>query len=269
MGGKFVKLVSPTLKDLFVEQLERMILEGELEPGDKLPTEREMAQETGVSLAIAHAGITHLAQLGFLRVAPRQGVFVSDYVRDGDVNTLKEVMQFTGMPLGVDMLGPIVSLRRSIETGAIRSACDNRTEQDLEFLRRIVREIEDGESAHLGESGFDFHHGIGLASKNMYYPMMIRTFKPFYVIFCEEYSEHWGTRHWVDAMAEQLRAIEEKDADKAAHLALASVDKWAESYLENAKAHDDRVNPYRFGKRDATEMDSEEEAHGRKAGSGR
>ena len=41
----FREIVAPTVKELFVQQLEGMILSGELRPGDRLPTERELADE--------------------------------------------------------------------------------------------------------------------------------------------------------------------------------------------------------------------------------
>lgn len=48
----FQTLVSPSLTDLFVEQVQGMILSGELKVGEKLPTERELAATMKVSLAV-------------------------------------------------------------------------------------------------------------------------------------------------------------------------------------------------------------------------
>ena len=41
----FREIVAPTVKELFIQQLEGMILSGELRPGDRLPTERELADD--------------------------------------------------------------------------------------------------------------------------------------------------------------------------------------------------------------------------------
>ncbi|MDU3351746.1 MAG: GntR family transcriptional regulator, partial [Clostridium sp.] len=41
---EFSKLNSPTLKDLFIKELETMILSGKLQIGEKLPSERELAK---------------------------------------------------------------------------------------------------------------------------------------------------------------------------------------------------------------------------------
>ena len=43
---EFEKISSPSLRELFVQQLEQMILSGKLPVGEKLPPERQLAQET-------------------------------------------------------------------------------------------------------------------------------------------------------------------------------------------------------------------------------
>ena len=70
----FKRIDAPSIKELFLSQLEEMILSGELEPGDRLPTERELADAMGISKTIVHEGIRELARTGFLDVASRKGV---------------------------------------------------------------------------------------------------------------------------------------------------------------------------------------------------
>ena len=78
------KLSAPSLKDLFVQQLQGMILSDELPMGTQLPPERELAQQMQVSRAVVNGGLAELAQQGFLEVRPRQGTFVADYRRNGE-----------------------------------------------------------------------------------------------------------------------------------------------------------------------------------------
>ena len=54
---EFKKLNAPTLKELFVTELENMILSGKLEIGSKLPSERELATSMQVSRAVVNSGI--------------------------------------------------------------------------------------------------------------------------------------------------------------------------------------------------------------------
>ena len=70
---EFEKLSAPSLKDLFIQQLQRMILSGELAVGTPLPPERDLAQQKQVSRAVVNVGMAELAKQGFVEVRPRQG----------------------------------------------------------------------------------------------------------------------------------------------------------------------------------------------------
>lgn len=52
----FRKIDAPSIKELFLSQMEEMILSGELKPGDKLPPERELADTMGISKTVVHEG---------------------------------------------------------------------------------------------------------------------------------------------------------------------------------------------------------------------
>ena len=54
----FEQLYAPSLKELFVQKLQSMILSGELSMGERLPSERELCQQMGVSRAVVTSGIT-------------------------------------------------------------------------------------------------------------------------------------------------------------------------------------------------------------------
>ena len=56
----FQEIVAPSIRELFVQQLTGLILSGELRPGDRLPTERELADEMKISKTVVHEGIREL-----------------------------------------------------------------------------------------------------------------------------------------------------------------------------------------------------------------
>lgn len=78
---EFQKLQAPSLKELFIREIENRILSGALEIGSQLPTERELAEQMGVSRAVVNGGVAVLAGKGFLEIRPRVGIFVADYRR--------------------------------------------------------------------------------------------------------------------------------------------------------------------------------------------
>ena len=62
---EFEKLISPSLKELFISNIEAKILSGELPVGQQLPPERQLAQSMGVSRAVVNSGIVELENRGF------------------------------------------------------------------------------------------------------------------------------------------------------------------------------------------------------------
>ena len=70
---RFQTIVAPTITELFERQIQGMILSGQVEPGEKLPTEAELAENMHISKSAVHAGIKNLERMGFLRVSPRHG----------------------------------------------------------------------------------------------------------------------------------------------------------------------------------------------------
>ena len=66
---EFTRLSAPSLKDLFVRQIQSKILSGELTVGTRLPPERELAAQMQVSRSVVNGGLTELARQGFLTVS--------------------------------------------------------------------------------------------------------------------------------------------------------------------------------------------------------
>lgn len=75
----FNKIVAVSMTELFVQQIENMILSGELAIGEQLPPARELSVKMGVSRTVISAGLVELEKLGFVEIRTRQGVFVCDY----------------------------------------------------------------------------------------------------------------------------------------------------------------------------------------------
>ena len=65
---EFKKISAPSLRDLFIEQNEHMILSGQLKIGEKLPSERQLCEMMQVSRAVVNGGISDLEKKGFLIV---------------------------------------------------------------------------------------------------------------------------------------------------------------------------------------------------------
>ena len=109
---KSEKPAAPGLKDTFVQEMQRKILDRELLVGTRLPSERTLAEQTQVSRTVVNSGLAELAEQGFLEVRPRQGTYVADYRRCGNLSTLAAIMRHSGDVPDRNQILSILEVRR-------------------------------------------------------------------------------------------------------------------------------------------------------------
>ena len=144
------------------KQIERLILK-KLRPGDKLPSERELAEMLAVSRSSIRDAIRSLELMGL--VEPRQGAgtivreISSDSLRNPLANALKRKEELIGELLDFrKMLEPPLAAR-----AATRVSPDEVSEME-EILERQEKKLRGGDSTIAEDS--EFHYAIALASGN-------------------------------------------------------------------------------------------------------
>ena len=169
---EFKKLNAPSLKELFVNELQNMILSGKLEIGSKLPPERELAESMKVSRAVINSGIAELEKKGFLVVRPRIGTFVADYRRDGSLDTLVAIMNYNGGVLKNREVKSVLETRIMFMVEATRFAIDRASDEELLGLQEYVYQMENCTDPEKTASLiFEFSHEIAYISGNTLLPL--------------------------------------------------------------------------------------------------
>lgn len=224
---EFEPLYAPSLKELFIQKLQGMILSGELPMGQKLPSERELCQQMGVSRAVVNGGISELARQGFLEVQPRQGAFVADYRRNGNMETLMAIMEYNGGMLGREEIRSILEVRWGLEQMTIQRVIDNASDEDLSRLGHFVDELgQDPAPAQASEIAFAFHHEMTLIGGNHILPLIYTSFKvpciSLWIRFCRKY----GVSALHSNVEELYRHLLDRDRAAATN--------WSNVYLEEA-----------------------------------
>jgi DNA-binding FadR family transcriptional regulator len=171
------------MEDTFVKRFETEILSGSYAPGDRLPAEREMAESHGVSRPVVHGAMRQLAARGLLRIEARQGIFVSDFRREGSVEMLLSLINFAGGDLAPDILDGLLEMRLLIETETARLAALRADPGDIVDIEKVLAretlfEFREAHDATLID--FDFHFTIALASGNAVYPLLLNSLKRVY-----------------------------------------------------------------------------------------
>jgi len=184
---------TPSLTEAFIRRFEELILAGRIAVGQKLPSERELALQLGVSRPVVHEGLVDLAAKGLVTMIPRVGTVVNDFRTEGSLTLLTSLVQYQQGEIEPALLASLLQMRLLFEVEAARLAASARTtEQIAAFDEILAREAQadPGDTAALAEVDFQFHHLIAMSSGNLIYPLLLNSFKGCYLnLACKFYAD--------------------------------------------------------------------------------
>lgn len=154
-----------------VEQLKMMLTEGKLKPGDKLPSERDMAESLGVSRASVREALTTLEAIGILEIKPGEGTFVK-HTNDAETFAPLTLVLTVERNSGAQLM----EVRRVLETEMAALAAERATEENLRKIEDLLIQMKDAHSPHDAvETDLRFHFAIAEATQNKILVRLINT----------------------------------------------------------------------------------------------
>lgn len=159
------KVQVPRISDAVAASLEKRILEGSLKPGDRLPPERELAADLGVSRPSLREAIQKLASKGMVQSRQGGGTYVTNRLESTFFDPWQDMMG-SHPTLREDLL----EFRRMLEGQAAEWAAERATDADLQRLTRAFEALDAAFDANDLErraaTDIDFHQAIGEATHN-------------------------------------------------------------------------------------------------------
>lgn len=133
-------LSSAHAASLAAASLRAAILRGDHPAGSKLPGERELSAQLGVSRATLRAAITRLQGEGFVRAVQGSGTLVLDFRETGGIEMMAHMAAVGAITSGdpVALLADLLELRRTLAVEAIGLAAERCTGDELLALRSHV-----------------------------------------------------------------------------------------------------------------------------------
>ena len=232
---KFREINALSIKELFITQIEEMILSGELKPGDKLPTERELADEMNISKTIVHEGIRELSRIGFLDVASRKGVYVADYTCTGNLDTLFAIIRFRGNMPDKKMITSLLDVRLYLECPALNALCASHTQEDIEILEKLhsdMKEALDADIESFANALFLYRRTIVVLSGNCISPLIMNAFFTASIAAWTDYCEFIGRENTYNSLLKTTEYIKAGNADAAISLFMEHIEAYR-SHLMN------------------------------------
>lgn len=170
----FQKILPEKLSHAVQHQIELLILRGILRPGDRLPAERELAEQLGVSRPSLRDAIAKLQERGLLDARAGSGVFVADVLGSAFSPALIKLFS-----THEDAVHDSLSFRRDIEGLAAERAARLGSDTDLKIIDAIFAKMEAAHSKRspADEAALDaqFHLSIIEASHNIILLHMMRS----------------------------------------------------------------------------------------------
>lgn len=178
------KLKKQTLVEDFINRFEELIISGKLAIGQKLPSERDLAARLGVSRPVVHEGLIDLTGKGLITRLPNGGAVVNDYRQDGSLTMLTSLLSYNKGDVDPKLAKSVTELRYLLESENARMAARNCTFEQVNELRQAVNDetaVDINDPEALATQDFKFHHLISLATGNIFYPLLINSFRSLYV----------------------------------------------------------------------------------------
>jgi len=230
----FSKIQTVSLTELFVQQVENMILSGELEIGEQLPAARELSIRMGVSRPVISAGLIELEKLGFVEIQPRKGAFVSDYRRKGTIETLVAIMRYNGGAMRKNEVTSLLQVRSSLEQLCMEQVIQTATDSDLATVVPLLDAIGEANTPEaVADAVFAFHHELAVLSGNLLLPLLYHSFQPESLYLWTISCKKSGKRAMYDTKLRLYQALLNRDTQEALRLTRRSV----ESAMEEISAY--------------------------------
>ncbi|MDP5325629.1 MAG: GntR family transcriptional regulator [Litorivicinaceae bacterium] len=151
--------------DAIMDQVERLILEGKVRPGQKLPSERALAEEFDVSRPTVREAIQKLEARGLVQRRHGGGTFVAEHVGSTFLDPMMAMIQRSP-----DGTFDIIELRFALESVAAWLAADRATERARGNVQRRYHELQVAVRSHdlhrEARADAEFHLAIAEASQN-------------------------------------------------------------------------------------------------------
>lgn len=132
-----VSLSNKSVVDRIVDQLTNAIMNGELKPGDKIPTEPELCETFEVSRNSVREAIKILEAYGVVKIKRAEGTFISEGF---SYKMIYPVLY--GIILQGNANQQVVDLRKVIDIGILREAAEVIREPDLQELEAVLAQMQ-------------------------------------------------------------------------------------------------------------------------------
>lgn len=214
--------------------------ERRLQPGDRLPSERDLAERLGAGRNAVREALATLVTLRMVESRPNSGIYLRHMERESSFEALVMLADMGATPTPTE-IAETMEVRAHLETLSVRLACERRTDEDLARLNAILRRTDEVLAQHgnIAKVDTEFHIALVDATHNS---VLVRVLNAFYRFTARRrevlFSEH---EHGLASAREHRKLVEHirnREADKGQALILRHMNR-ARNYWSTLLANND------------------------------
>lgn len=204
-----VQVKKIAISDQIAQQIQEMVSIGEVQPGDKLPSERELCEKFGASRTAVREAISGLIAKEILE-RRNKGIFVRPFSNGLLVESMEILIATKKIPIRY-----ILEARFIVEVENARLAALRATEEDIRVLEACTKKITDKSSSEpiIRKSATEFHKLVAKATHN---PFLEDFFNAMIEVFLNDPRSVSTLSESASSHQCVLDKIREHDADGAA-----------------------------------------------------
>ncbi|GAB4298865.1 MAG: FadR/GntR family transcriptional regulator [Myxococcota bacterium] len=215
------QIVKISFAEQIAEKLRKQILSGALKPGEKLPSERDLAVQFGTNRNTLREAIRFLEGLKLVTVRQGAGVTVADFHNEGDMALLPYfIMEGGDIPERRAALADALALRRTVLSSAAELAAERRTEEDIAAMKEKIQKIRTiALDEDVALEDLEFYHTLVKSAHSLVSKWMFNTFLSVYIKALPVAKSIWVTPpNYLDGLLSLVAAIEKSDSEKAGEI---------------------------------------------------
>jgi GntR family transcriptional repressor for pyruvate dehydrogenase complex len=203
------------------ERIREQLALGVLKPGDKLPPERELAQQLGVSRNVLREALRSLEMAGILKL--QKGVKGGAFIKEGDTSRMNEVMRDM-LSLGTISVRELSEARINVIDLVVRLACVNARQRDFEALEANIERTDlatlEGRLLDRVECSREFYKLLAESTGNKVIAMIVNSVTEIHMrfVYAKVASSGAATPRLTDKRRQFLSALRARDVAAATRL---------------------------------------------------
>jgi len=211
---EFKEIIPVRLYESAIKQIMDLVKRSELKPGDKLPSERELAEKLSISRGSLREAFRVLESRGLIKSKPGGGRYIREIRKNGHNNTENIILS-----LEKSSILELLEAREMFEVKIAEITAQRATPEDIKSIEKALNKMNEEEGLKddkKTESDTEFHLAIAGASHNFVFVNIIKLHLDLLRDTREKTQQIPGRREerWREHQA-ILQAIKEHDAKKA------------------------------------------------------